>query len=119
MAAAIGAIGGFQLAYQEWLTGTACPDMLPGVPACYFIAFIFALILIASFTLRLRWLLWLASLIGVAFSGYATIQNLIQGGVCPMTSAGIPLCYVAVTLFGSISLSLLVQRKTTTTTVIP
>ena len=69
--AAFGFFGALELSYREWQTGTACPDIWPGLPACYVVALLFALILLVSFMKNMRWLAGSASVVGLAFAGYS------------------------------------------------
>lgn len=107
----LGIIGALPLVLLQWQTGVACPDIVTGLPACYVVAGGFGLLLVLSLIRsRSNFALGIA-LAGVLFAGFATTQNLLFGAVCPVTSLGIPQCYIAFTLFLGISLSFFLTKK--------
>lgn len=110
--ALLGFWGGFLLSLEEWRTNTACPDIVAGVPACYVVTGLFLFIMIGSMWFQHAKSVLLVSLVGTAFAGFATTQNILYGNVCPVTSFGMPQCYLAVSLFLTISLLLIWQHHT-------
>ena len=98
-----GFLGGLNLAYSHFQTGNSCP-VLYSIPACYFITFLFFLILISAFiknNLFQKFILGIL-ILGFLFSGFASISNILGTAECPKTSIGIPMCYIAFFLFSSL-----------------
>ena len=95
--ALVGFLGAVSLSYQQFLTGKSCP-VLYVLPACYLITFVFLGLLVISF-IRFPKLTSTIVVFGVAFSGYATFGNFTHLHSCPLTSTGIPVCYIAFIIF--------------------
>lgn len=113
--AGVGLLGGGLLSYQEWQTDVACPDLITGVPACFVATGLFVVILLGTLHQRLLLLASAASVGGLLLSGPATGLDLLHGNVCPVTSTGVPMCYIAFSLFSLSLLGLLWLRFFTVT----
>lgn len=97
--------GAASLSYQQFLTGEACPTII--VPVCYVIGLVF-LILLLTFKLQNTLAKFVFSLVlglGLLVSGFASLSQFWGWGSCPLTTEGIPMCYLALTLFSSLFLT--------------
>lgn len=97
----IGLLGAISLSWDHYLSGEACPII--GVPVCYVIALVFAGLCLGAFLEKQRnifsYLFWGCLVIGLGISTIAAFGQLAGSAHCPLTSVGIPMCYLAWSLF--------------------
>ena len=88
--------GALSLSIKQYETGIACPVLI--IPVCYLITGIFGTIFVATLFHKKAWsrvLFLLALGIGLLISTLATFSNLLSWSACPLTTGGIPMCYLA------------------------
>jgi len=86
-------LAGLSLSLEQFYTGSACPVLGDFIPACYVITGILFVLFIMGFVQHK--IIWFGTLAAaLAFSGLASTSNLFQGGTCPVSEGGTPLCYI-------------------------
>ena len=84
------------------MTGAACPVLGGVIPACYLVTIMFFVLVFMGF--KPHSLIWVGMLLaGLAFSGIASTSNIFQIAQCPVTQSGVPMCYLAFSLFTTLS----------------
>ena len=105
----LGSVGGYgagALSWAQYQTGDACPTV--GIPVCYAIMGVFLVLTVGSFLMQhrsVRFVLSFFLVIGLGISGFATLSNIAEWRACPQTSQHVPMCYIALSLFGAMGLS--------------
>jgi len=108
--ALVGVYGGMSISYPHFLSWDACPVLFSFLPACYLITWVFVVLLVLSFMKYNKTLLSLL-LFGCGFALFATISNIIELQSCPISGWWIPACYIAATLFVSMTLCYVLDKK--------
>ena len=96
--------GAGQLSYKQYQSGKACPILGDTVPACY-IAFGGYILIAAGVALSLLmpgaiggYLFWAGTAIAGGLAAFATVLELVKGGVCPDGPYDIPMCYISLAM---------------------
>ena len=113
--------GAGNLSYQQYLSGDACPILGNFIPACY-IAFGGYILIAAGVGVSLvrsglagSFLFWGGTAIAGGLAAYATVLELIKGGVCPVAFGAVPMCYISLGFSAVIALLFLGQSTTAST----
>ena len=95
--------------YEQYQSGEACPVLGDFIPACYIAFGGYILIAIgAAFSFFPagvdgvsviprwgRYLFWGGTAIAGGLAALATVMELVNGDVCPVGPASIPMCYIS------------------------
>ena len=105
----LGLRGAGNLSFQQYQSGEACPVLGNFIPACY-IAFGGYILIAVGAILSFfpagagavsmvpawgRYLFWGGTAVAGGLAALATVMELVQGSVCPVGPAGIPMCYIS------------------------
>ncbi|WP_409439852.1 hypothetical protein [Psychromonas sp. GE-S-Ul-11] len=93
----VGLYSGVSVSYLT-VTGIAlCPSVI-NIPACYIVSIGYFLMLIATLFERIKYSKWLFIIGWIPVVLLAVVGSLLeffQGGVCPRSEMGTPLCYIS------------------------
>lgn len=96
--------GALSLSLKQYETGIACPVII--IPVCYIITGIFGALFLSTLYSYKPWSrrVFLTVLgVGLVISTLATFSNLLSWSACPLTTGGLPMCYLAWGSFVSLS----------------
>ncbi len=109
--------GAGRLSYDQYQTGEACPILGDTVPACY-IALGGYVLIAAGVAISLlmpgaaaSYLFWGGTFIAGGLAAFATVLELIKGGICPVGPYGIPMCYISLAFSIAIAVLFMLQSS--------
>ena len=105
----LGLWGAGKLSLQQYETGEACPILGNFIPACYIAFGGYILIAIGAALSFMpagvdtvstvpmwgRYLFWGGTAVAGGLAAIASVMELVKGDVCPVGTAGIPMCYIS------------------------
>jgi len=107
----LGILGAGNLSYNEFLEEGACPK-LGVIPGCYIILACFIFPFISHLFNKGKIIYFIFTGFALAVATYASIAQLFDVVECPKTEDGLPMCFVAFVIFGSlVSLKIISLKK--------
>ena len=107
----LGILGSGNLAYNEFFHEGTCPE-LGIIPGCYIILVCFIFPFISHLFNKGKIIYFLFTGFALAMATYASIGQLFGVVECPKIGDGLPMCFVAFVIFGSlVSLKIISLKK--------
>jgi len=104
------------ISFTHFQTGDACPS-LGLIPACYLVSICYAAMAIAALVWwrRLIWLFFAGVTPVILLAALGTTLELFGEPTCPLSDAGLPLCYVSfaigLAILGAYLLVILIEKQ--------
>ena len=90
------------LVIDEFTQWDICPTLL-SIPACYIILWAFITLFVLHLLKINKYYFYAIASIPIAIAAYGTFFQIFGGIECPKTDWGIPMCFISLSLFSSIT----------------